>query len=131
MELTSMFMLFANMQDLGQEKRLMNPLPMITPAAIPGNFSFVIALSASGFAAKTNYSVSISITSPSGIKNNLVKLEKIAIPHQASGGDIGGISITLDVRNYLFTEEGIFKILFEIDDKQFEHQFRVFKGTTV
>lgn len=133
MENLSMFMLFDSMQQTEQGCQLINPLPIIQPMSVPGNFSFIFAFNAFGVKPGYEHTLSLSLNPPTGEPLTLFDRKKV-VPNEPDNvakvpvrEDLpGSISINLELRNFPFKEEGIYTFKIMVDDKFYEHSFPVY-----
>lgn len=133
MDNLSTFMLFESMQQLPQGCQLVNPLPVILPISIPGNYSFVLAFTAFGITSSDDHIVSLALECPNGTIIKLLDDQRITPPSpinsptKAAAHPNGAIAMNLDIRNFPFNEEGVYKFIIIVDDKRYEHCFPVYK----
>jgi len=126
----SMFMVFESLRQEEKICTLTNPLAVVQPAVIPGNFSFVISFSLLVVLRQKDHILSASFISPSGEKIELLNDVKV---HVAAGQedlltrDGNAVCMNLDVRNFLFKEEGFYVFSVVFDGQEYEHSFPVYK----
>lgn len=128
----SMFMIFESIQQVEQNCQLNNPIAIIQPEAIPGNFSFVIAFNVFDVTPQKESVVSVAFISPTGVKTELIHEEKVSLPFRGGENEPlsnrkNAISMNLDVRNFPFQEEGIYTFSVVLNGEEFEHSFPVYK----
>ncbi len=128
----SMFMIFESWQLEEKKCTLTNPLAVIQPAVIPGNFSFIISFSLLGIPQQEDHVLSAAFISPSGKRYELLQDRKVTIPPTSTHQNVpfygkNSCSLTMDIRNFLFDEEGNFIFSFVIDEQEYVHSFPVYK----
>lgn len=106
--------------------QLINPLAFIAPAAIPGNFSFVISIGLFGLKKKESYTISVSIEAPDKTENTIIDNQSIALPQEAYPSENIGISMNIDIRNFEFRLPGSYIFTFTIDGEIFNREFPVY-----
>lgn len=93
----------------GLQYQILNPLQVLSPVAIPGNFSFSIACNISDFAIEQNHSVEISFKDPKGnLIGNPIKVEFGVEQLDQTKGKVNGLQVNLDMRNVVLKEEGVY-----------------------
>lgn len=92
----------------GAKPQIINPLQVLAPIAIPGNYSFCIACNVSGFDEHKENEVQLIFVSPKG--KTIYDTGKInfQIPEeQVSKNKPGTVQFNLDLRNVVLEEQGI------------------------
>lgn len=93
----------------GPKSQIVNPLQILSPVAIPGNYSFSISCTLAGFDASIENDVRIQFVSPS--ETTLYDTNKVnfKIPsEQLQDGKSATMQFNLDLRNLVFKESGIY-----------------------
>ena len=99
----------------GPQQQIVKPLQVLTPIAIPGNFSFAIACSIAGFDTSKENSVKIMFLDPS---NNVLYDTgdvNFQLPtEQIKPSGIASMQFNIDIRNLVFREAGLYstKVIF-------------------
>ena len=93
----------------GPRSRINNPLQVLSPIAIPGNFSFAISLNIAGFDASIDNTLSLSFSDPSSFEIYNSGNVNIKLPNE--GEQLvkpTAIQFNLDLRNIIVPVEGIY-----------------------
>lgn len=113
----------------GINQQIINPLPVIKPFSLPGNYSFTIVCCIGGLNQDQENEIRVCFVSPSGA--NLVDTGncKINVPVNQLNVQRDVAQITLDIRNIVIQEAGeyVTKILVN-DDFLNEFKISVRKG---
>ena len=126
-ELT-MFLICESMKQEQGATFLSNPMAFIKPAAIPGNFSFTISFGVFVIKNLDIHKVSISIIHPDGTDNNLFHDYSLPAVPDAQLNKQVGLSMNVDIRNYVFNNEGVYQFVLLIDGEKLTHSFYVYTG---
>lgn len=133
----TMFMLGESVANVpttnGTNPQLVNPVVVLRPAYIPGNFSFGVALGVQGVDSNANATnkIRFEILSPSGevVQNSP---EITLPPHEEDlilPLEYQGLALTLDIRNMRIPEEGLYKFCFYVNGQLLNPQeFAVYRG---
>ena len=91
------------------EMIIKNPYTVITPYAVPGNFSFVLTFSMIDLQPGQSYSVEISIKNPNGEDiREPGKVDFDFLPtSEETKKSMHSASLSLNFKNVIFKEEGI------------------------
>lgn len=93
----------------GPRNQIVNPLQVLAPIAIPGNYSFAIACNIAGFDVEKENSVRIQFVSSDEQLLNDTGDIKFQLPiDQTKPGKPGVMQFNLDMRNLVFNEVGIY-----------------------
>lgn len=93
----------------GPRNQIVNPLQVLAPIAIPGNYSFAIACNIAGFDVEKENSVRIQFVSSGEQLLNDTGDIKFQLPiDQMKPGKPGVMQFNLDMRNLVFNEVGIY-----------------------
>lgn len=82
--------------------KVIDPLSKINPLAVPGNFSFCIAVSMTHI--ENGDTLRLEFVDPSGIVG--IKTEDLGLP--VTPDEDTAINFHMDIRNYPFTKEGLY-----------------------
>lgn len=128
----SMFMIFESLNQEERECQLNNPIAIIQPDAIPGNFSFVIAFNIFDLTPQRENVLSIAFISPTGVRTEMMHERNVKLPIDDEESALPAdrkhaVSMNLDVRNFLFREEGIYTFSVVLNGNEYEHSFPVYK----
>lgn len=114
----------------GPQMKILNPLQVLAPVAIPGNYSFSIVCNAAGFdTAKENY-VRMQFLSPNGqILHDTGKIE-FQIPKEQIETDKPIVmQFHMDMRNLVFRETGLHTTKVYVNDQEIgEYKIPVIVG---
>ena len=114
----------------GPRHQIMNPLQVLNPVAIPGNFSFSIACSIAGFDDSKENCVSIIFVSPTGVEVYNTGEVRFQVPQeQVKANGLASMQFNLDIRNLVLKVRGLYstKVLFN-DDELGEYKIQVIEG---
>lgn len=119
-----------NATDSGIQTTPVNPIQVLLPVSIPGNYSFAIACNISDIDPKKDKSVSILFIDPDGKAVSPELNAKIDFPAEmTSQNDDCNLQLTLDLRNVIFMKEGIYSTVVKVGAKKIgEYRIRVKKG---
>lgn len=93
----------------GPRNQIVNPLQVLAPIAIPGNYSFAIACNVAGFDVAKENSVRIQFLSEKGKILNDTGDIKIQLPLEAQKSDKPSVmQFNLDLRNIVLSEKGLY-----------------------
>ena len=108
----------------------MNPLQVLAPIAVPGNYSFAIACNIAGFDAKQENCVRIQFTSPNGQVLNDTGDIKFQLPvEQLKLDKLGVMQFNLDMRNLVLSEVGLYSTRVVVNGEQIgEYKIQVIVG---
>lgn len=114
----------------GPRNQIINPLQVLAPIAIPGNYSFAIACNVAGFDVEKENSVRIQFVSSSNqilndtgdikfqIPNDQIKLDKPSV-----------MQFNLDLRNLILHEIGLYTTKVFVNGEQIgEYKIQVIVG---
>lgn len=97
------------MTSQGPQPKIVRPLQVLTPIALPSNYSFAIACNIVDFDVKIENSVRICFVSPSGQIVNDTNEIKFQIPReQIKVNRPSVMQFNLDMRNVILREEGTY-----------------------
>ncbi len=114
----------------GPRNQIVNPIQMLAPVAIPGNYSFAIACNIAGFDAEKENKVKIQFVSASGQILNDTGDIKFQLPvEQINLEKLGVMQFNMDMRNLVLSETGLYSTkVFVNDDMVGEYKIQVIKG---
>ncbi len=93
----------------GPRNQIVNPLQLLTPIAIPGNYSFAIACNIAGFDTMKENCVRIQFIAPNGQVLNDTNDIKFQLPvEQIKPDKLGVMQFNLDMRNLVIREVGLY-----------------------
>lgn len=117
----------------GSRNQIINPLQVLAPIAVPGNYSFAIACSIAGFDVNRENSVRIKFVSSSDQLLNDTGDIKLQFPiEQIKSGKLGAMQFNIDMRNLVFDEVGLYSTkIFVNDEKIGEYKIQVIVGDRV
>lgn len=104
------------MTQQGPQQQIINPLQILAPASIPGNYSFSIVCSIADFNVLEEHVTNLTFLSPSGDILYSTGDVHFQIPEDSNNGQpLTGVQFNVDIRNLLFKEPGIFstKVIFD------------------
>ena len=112
------------------KQQIMKPLQALIPIAIPGNFSFTIVCSITGFDTTKENSAKIIFLDPKG--NVLYDTGDVKFqlpPEQEKMGGIASMQFNIDIRNLILREEGMYstKVVFN-NEELGEYKIQVIVG---
>lgn len=114
----------------GPRNQIVNPIQILAPIAIPGNYSFAIACSVAGFDVQKENSVRIQfVSSGNQILNDTGDI-KIQVPiGQIKSDKPGVMQFNLDLRNLILREVGLYSTKVFINGEQIgEYKIQVIVG---
>ncbi len=114
----------------GPKIQLNNPLQVLAPIAIPGNYSFSVVCDIAGFASDSDNFFQFQFVSPNGqIIFDTGKMPLKPDSKQVQSENHTNIQIVLDLRNLVFMEKGLYvtKAYFN-NDQIGEYKIEVIKG---
>ena len=114
----------------GPKPQIVKPLQVLTPIALPSNYSFAIACNIADFDVNIENSVRICFVSPSGKNVNDTDEIKFQIPHeQIKVNRPSVMQFNLDMRNVILREEGVYATRIFINGEQIgEYKIAVVVG---
>lgn len=114
----------------GPQQQIIRPLQSLTPIAIPGNFSFAIACSITGFNASKENEVQIIFSDPNN--NVLYDTGKVKFqlpPEQIKENESASIQFNIDIRNLIFRAIGLYSTKVMLNNKELgEYKIQVIAG---
>lgn len=114
----------------GPQQQIIRPLQSLTPIAIPGNFSFAIACSITGFNASKENEVQIIFSDPNN--NVLYDTGKVKFqlpPEQIKENESASIQFNIDIRNLIFRAVGLYSTKVMLNNKELgEYKIQVIAG---
>lgn len=114
----------------GPRNQIVNPLQVLAPIAVPGNYSFAIACNIAGFDAMKENCVRIQFISPNGQIVNDTGDIKFQLPAEQFKQDkLGVMQFNLDMRNLVLSEVGLYSTKVMINGEQIgEYKIQVIVG---
>ena len=114
----------------GPQQQIVKPLQALTPIAIPGNFSFAIACSITGFdASKENAVQIIFLNSNNNILYDTGEVKFQLPPEQVKENGIASIQFNIDIRNLIFREAVLYSTKVMLNNKELgEYKIQVIAG---
>lgn len=114
----------------GLRSQIVNPLQVLAPIAIPGNYSFSIACNVAGFDVTKENSVRIQFASPSDEIVNDTDEIRFQVPiEQIKQDKPSAMQFNLDMRNLIFKEVGVYSTrVFVNGNKIGEYKIQVIVG---
>lgn len=114
----------------GPRNQIVNPLQVLAPIAIPGNYSFAIACNVAGFDVAKENSVRIQFVSSSNQILNDTGDIKFQIPiDQIKLDKPSAMQFNLDLRNLILHEVGLYSTKVFVNDEQIgEYKIQVIVG---
>lgn len=114
----------------GPRNQIVNPLQVLAPIAVPGNYSFAISCNIAGFDAMQENCVRIQFISPDGKVLNDTGDIKFQLPvEQLKLDKLGVMQFNLDMRNLVLTEVGLYSTRVVVNDEQIgEYKIQVIVG---
>lgn len=114
----------------GPRNQLVNPLQVLAPIAIPGNYSFAIVCNIAGFDVEKENSVRIQFVSSSNKILNDTGDIKFQVPIEQIKLDKPSVmQFNLDMRNLILHEEGLYSTKVSVNGNQIgEYKIQVIKG---
>ena len=101
----------------GPRHQIVSPLQVLSPIALPSNYSFAIACGIAGFDVTKENSAKIQFVSPTGqIINDTGDINFQFPPEQTNPGKPSVMQINLDMRNVALREIGIHSTKIFIND---------------
>ena len=105
----------------GPQYQIVRPLQVLSPIAIPGNYSFSISCNIAGFEKDREHSISIAICAPNGEEcARPVDDVKFNFGSELVNGDndqIPGLSLNIDLRNMVLWNPGVYTAKVVLDGK--------------
>lgn len=118
------------MTQQGPQQQIIKPLQVLTPVAIPGNFSFAIACSITGFDTSKENTVKIIFLDPhSKVLYDTGEVKFQLPPEQIKENGIASMQFNIDIRNLVFSETGLYstKVIFNTKELG-EYKIQVIVG---
>jgi hypothetical protein len=114
----------------GPRNQIVNPLQVLAPIAVPGNYSFAIVCNIAGFDTMKENCVRIQFTLPNGQVLNDTGDIKFQLPaEQLKQGKPGVMQFNLDMRNLVLSEVGLYSTKVLVNGKQIgEYKIQVIVG---
>lgn len=114
----------------GPRNQIVNPLQVLAPIAIPGNYSFAIACNVAGFDVEKENSVRIQFVSSSNQILNDTGDIKFQIPIDQTRPDKPSVmQFNLDLRNLILHETGLYSTKIFVNGEQIgEYKIQVIVG---
>ncbi len=114
----------------GPRNQIVNPLQVLAPIAIPGNYSFAIACNIAGFDVEKENSVRIKFVSSDEQLLNDTGDIKFQLPVDQMKADKPSVmQFNLDMRNLVFHEVGIYSTKVFVNGEQIgEYKIQVIVG---
>ncbi len=114
----------------GSRNQIINPLQVLAPIAIPGNYSFAIACNVAGFDVEKENSVRIQFVSSSNQILNDTGDIKFQIPIDQIKLDKPSVmQFNLDMRNLILHEAGLYSTKVFVNGEQIgEYKIQVIVG---
>ena len=114
----------------GPRNQIVNPLQMLAPVAVPGNYSFAIACNIAGFDTMKENCVQIKFVSPTGEVLNDTGDIKFQLPADKVKPDKPGVmQFNLDMRNLIIPETGVYTTeVFANNEQLGEYKIQVIVG---
>lgn len=114
----------------GPRNQIVNPVQVLAPIAIPGNYSFAIACNVAGFDVEKENSVRIQFVSSSNQILNDTGDIKFQIPIDQIKLDKPSVmQFNLDLRNLILHEVGLYSTKIFVNDEQIgEYKIQVIVG---
>ena len=118
----------------GPQNQIVNPLQVLTPVAIPGNYSFTISCSISGFQKSSDHKVELIFSDPSGGEvakpvEFSINIERDICVDELHENSVPGITLNVDLRNVILKSEGIYSTKVLLDEELIgEYKIQVVKA---
>ncbi|CVI73790.1 hypothetical protein BN3660_03356 [Eubacteriaceae bacterium CHKCI004] len=114
----------------GPQQQIIRPLQSLTPIAIPGNFSFAIACSITGFNASKENEVQIIFSdSNNNVLYDTGKVKFQLPPEQIKENESASIQFNIDIRNLIFRAIGLYSTKVMLNNKELgEYKIQVIAG---
>ena len=114
----------------GPRHQIMNPLQVLAPIAIPGNYSFSIACNIAGFDASKENSVRLIFCAPNGENLYDTGDVRFLIPsEQIKANGLNSMQFNLDIRNLVLKEVGLCSTKVLFNNKELgEYKIQVIVG---
>ena len=114
----------------GPRPQVVNPLQVLAPVAIPGNYSFSISYNLAGFDPTKENKVRLEFISPSNkiiYDTNDINFQ---IPKEKLNLDKPAVmQFNLDIRNLVFREKGLYTTKIQVNSEEVgEYQIEVIVG---
>jgi hypothetical protein len=114
----------------GPRNQIVNPLQVLAPIAVPGNYSFAISCNIAGFDAAKENSIRVRFVSSSGQVVNDTGEVKFQLPSEQVKSDKPSVmQFNLDMRNLALREVGIYSTKVFLNEAQIgEYKIEVIVG---
>ncbi len=114
----------------GPRNKIMNPLQVIAPIAIPGNYSFAVACAIAGFNENEINSVRMKFMTEKGnVINDTGDISFQIPPEIIKANQPATMQFNLDFRNLVLPEQGVYStVVFANGEKIGEYKIPVIKG---
>ncbi len=113
----------------GPRNQIVNPLQVLAPIAVPGNYSFAIACNIAGFDTMQENLVRIKFISPNGQVLNDTGDIKLPLSEQHKPEKLGVMQFNLDMRNLVLSEIGLYSTRIFVNNEQIgEYKIQVIVG---
>lgn len=117
----------SEMTPQGPRNQIVNPLQVLAPIAIPGNYSFAISCNITDFDATKENCVRIQFLSPQEKILNDTGEIKFQLP--AEQANVDAMQFNLDIRNLVFEETGLYMTRVFVNGEQIgEYRIKVMVG---
>ena len=114
----------------GPRTQIVNPLQVIAPIAIPGNYSFAIACAVAGFDVRVKNSVNLQLKTEEGeVINDTGEIE-FQLPEEVLNNNQPAImQFNLDFRNLVLPKTGVYSTTVSFNGEKIgEYKIPVIKG---
>ena len=114
----------------GPRNNVMNPLQVLAPIAVPGNYSFAIACSIAGFNENSKNTVRMQFETEKGrVINDTGDIVFQIPPEIIKANQPATMQFNLDFRNLVLPEQGVYStVIFANGEKIGEYKIPVVKG---
>ena len=115
----------------GPQKRIVNPLQVLSPIAIPGNYSFSISCNIADVSIGDPHTIIVEFVGPNDTRNNNPVKVNFSLDSQMIDQEksFPGIALELDMRNTIIKEDGIHTTRVLLDNELLgEYKIKVIKG---
>ena len=103
----------------GPVSRIVKPLQVLAPIAVPSNYSFAISYNIEGFDADKENTVQVQFVSPDGKVLQDTGTVKFQVPPEQIGvGRQGSMQFNLDMRNIILDKVGLYATKILLDGKE-------------
>lgn len=114
----------------GPRYQIVNPLQVLSPIAIPGNYSFAIACNVAGFDATKENIIRLQFSSPQGKVLSDTGDIKVRLPLETiKDTKLGVMQFNLDLRNIVLDEIGVYVTKVSVNNEIIgEYKIQVLQG---